>query len=86
MKRMTRRKWLVAAGATTAAVGATSLAGTATLFGQEATPASKHNYNFKDISPRESIQQRHLPNVELITRTMVRRSASTTIWSKTSGW
>jgi protein SCO1 len=68
MKRMTRRKWLVAAGATTAAVGATGLAGTGTLLGQEATPASKHNYNFKNISPRELIQQRHLPNVELITQ------------------
>jgi protein SCO1/2 len=62
MKRITRRKWLVAAGATTAAVGANS------LFAQEATPTSKHNYNFKQISPRELIQQRHLPNVELITQ------------------
>jgi protein SCO1/2 len=68
MARMTRRKWLAAAGVTTAAVGATGLAGTATLFGQEATPANKHNYNFKKISPRELIQQRHLPNVELITQ------------------
>jgi len=67
MKGMTRRKWLAAAGVTTAAVGATGLAGTTTLFGQEATPASKHNYNFKNISPRELIQQRHLPDVELIT-------------------
>jgi len=68
MKRMTRRKWLVAAGATTAAVGAATLAGTDSLFAQEATPASKHNYNFKNISPRDLIQQRHLPNVELITQ------------------
>ena len=65
MKRMTRRKWLVAAGVTTAAVG---VAGTTNLFGQEETPASKHNYNFKNISPRELIQRRHLPNVELITQ------------------
>lgn len=65
MKRMTRRKWLTAAGVTTAAVG---VAGTAELFGQEATPASKHRYNFKDISPRELTQRRHLPNVELITQ------------------
>jgi protein SCO1/2 len=64
---MTRRKWLAAAGVTSAAVGATGLAGTATLFGQEATPASKHNYNFQNLSPRELIQRRHLPNVELIT-------------------
>src|SRR6266849_5675684 len=68
MKGITRRKWLAAAGATTAAVGATSLAGRVSLFAQEATPASKHNYNFKNISPRELIQQRHLPNVELITQ------------------
>ena len=68
MAKMTRRNWLVAAGATTAAVGATGLAGTRTLFAQEATPASKHNYDFKKISPRELIQQRHLPNVELITQ------------------
>src|SRR5882724_4068504 len=68
MKGMTRRKWLAAAGVTTAAVGTTGLAGTTTLFAQEATPASKHNYNFQDISPRELIRRRHLPNVELITQ------------------
>ena len=68
MAKMTRRNWLAAAGATTAGVGATGLAGTASLFGQEATPASTHNYNFKKIAPRELIQQRHLPNVELITQ------------------
>jgi len=59
---MTRRNWLAAAGVTTAAMG------TSGLFAQEATPANKHNYNFKKISPRELIQQRHLPNVELITQ------------------
>jgi protein SCO1/2 len=62
MGKMTRRNWLAAAGATTAAVG------TSRLFAQDVTPASKHTYNFKDISPRESIQQRHLPNVELVTQ------------------
>ena len=62
MARMTRRNWLAAAGATTAVVGTNS------LFAQEATPANKHNYNFKKISPRDLIQQRHLPNVELITQ------------------
>lgn len=67
MKKMNRRNWLAAAGATTAAVGVTGLTQT-TLFGQEATPASKHNYNFKNFSPRELIQRRHLPNVELITQ------------------
>jgi protein SCO1/2 len=67
MAKMTRRK-LLAAGATTAVAGTTALAGTGTLFRQEATPASKHRYNFKDIPPRELIQRRHLPNVELITQ------------------
>jgi protein SCO1/2 len=68
MRKMTRRNWLTAAGVTSAALGATSLAGTDSLFGQEATPASRHNYNFKEIPPRELTQQRHLPNVELITQ------------------
>ena len=62
MQKMTRRNWLAAAGATTAVAGASS------SFGQEATPANTHNYNFKDISPRELIQRRHLPNLELITQ------------------
>jgi protein SCO1/2 len=68
MARMTRRKWLAAAGATTTAVGATGLAGTVTLFGQEATPLSTHHYNFQNVSPRDLIQRRHLPDVELITQ------------------
>src|SRR5713101_658904 len=68
MARMTRRRWLAAAGTTTVVAGATGLVGTTSLFAQEATPASKHNYNFKNISPRELTQQRHLPNVELITQ------------------
>ena len=68
MAKMTRRNWLKAAGVTSGALGATSLAATDSLFGQEATPASTHNYNFKNISPRELTQQRHLPNVELITQ------------------
>jgi len=61
MKGMTRRKWLVAAGATTA------LAGTTDLFGQD-KPMNDRRYDFQDISPRELIQRRHLPNVELITQ------------------
>jgi protein SCO1/2 len=65
MKSMTRRKWLAAAGVTTAAVG---VVGKTNLFGQEATPESTKPYNFNDISPRELTQQRHLPNVELITQ------------------
>ena len=61
MKGMTRRKWLVAAGATTALVGTTD------LFGQD-KPMNDRRYDFQDISPRELIQRRHLPNVELITQ------------------
>ncbi len=68
MRKVTRRNWLVAAGATTAAVGVTGLAGTASVFAQEITSANKQNYNFQDVSPRELIQRRHLPNVELITQ------------------
>ena len=67
MSRITRRKWLAAAGTTTAAVGATALAGKVTIVAQEATPASKHKYDFKDIHPREQIRRRKLPNVELVT-------------------
>jgi protein SCO1/2 len=63
---MTRRKWLAAAGTTTAVVGAGALTGAIPVFGQEATPTDKHRYNFKDSSPRELLQRRHLPNVELI--------------------
>ena len=68
MKGIARRNWLAAAGATTAAVGVTSVIDSTGLLAQEATPASTHNYNFKKISPRELIQQRHLPDVELITQ------------------
>jgi protein SCO1/2 len=59
---MTRRNWLAGVGATTVAVG------TNNLLAQEPTPASTHNYNFQKTSPRELIQRRHLPNVELITQ------------------
>ena len=62
MSRMTRRNWLAGVGATTVALG------TNNLLAQEPTPASTHNYNFQKISPRELIQRRHLPNVELITQ------------------
>jgi protein SCO1/2 len=61
MKSMTRRNWLVAAGATTA------VAGTTNLLGQD-KPLNERPYNFQDLSPRELIQKRHLPNVELITQ------------------
>ena len=62
MERMTRREWMAAAGVTTA------VAGTTNVFAQEPTPASTHHYDFHDISPRELIQRRHLPNVKLITQ------------------
>ena len=61
MGKLTRRNLLAAAGATT--VGA----GTTAIFGQD-PPANRGPYNFQKISPRELIQRRHLPNVELITQ------------------
>ena len=61
MEKMTRRNWLAAAGTTTAVAGAT------VLFGQDKTTNNKQ-YNFQNTSPRELIQRRHLPNVELITQ------------------
>ena len=67
MRNVTRRNWLAAAGATTAAVGVNGLAEAANAFVQEANSPSKNSYNFEDISPRDLIQRRHLPNVELIT-------------------
>ena len=68
MSRMTRRKWLAAAGTTTAVVGAGALTGTLPVLGQEATPKSKQHYDYTNSSPRELLQRRHLPNVELITQ------------------
>lgn len=62
MAKMTRRNWLVAAGATT-----TGVAVSTNLFGHD-QPASAPRYKFEDISPRELIQRRHLPNVKLITQ------------------
>ena len=61
MGRITRRQWLATAGAATAA----ATAGTV-LAQQNSTTAPR--YNFQDISPRELLQRRHLPNVELITQ------------------
>ena len=68
MAKMTRRDLLAAAGAATAVAGATGLAGITNASGQEPTPKSKQRYDFQNVSPRESIQRRHLPNVELITQ------------------
>lgn len=60
MARMTRRELLAATGAT-AAVGVTS------AFADD-KPANDGRYRFQNVSPRKLIQQRHLPNVELITQ------------------
>lgn len=73
MKRMTRRGWLAsvgAAGATAAgAVAATTLAQEkqANNNNGRADDAGRR-YNFQNLSPRELIQHRHLPNVELVTQ------------------
>ncbi len=69
MKRMTRRGWLAsmgAAGATAAVAGATTLAQEKAADGKPANGAPR--YNFQKLSPREAIQRRHLPNVELVTQ------------------
>jgi protein SCO1 len=66
MNKMNRRRWLTNAAATTAALSATGLSDT--LMGQEPTPKDKQRYNFINVSPREQIQRRHLPNVPLITQ------------------
>ena len=60
MAKVTRRKMLAAAGMTT-------VAGTTALFGKERQDAGQPR-RFQNISPRELIRQRHLPNVELITQ------------------
>lgn len=61
MAIMNRRKWLAAAGTTTVATGAS-------LVLAQDKPANNQRYNFKKLSPRDQIQQRHLPNVELVTQ------------------
>ena len=61
MEKMSRRNWLAAAGVTAAAAGTTLLA-------QDKPTGEGRRYNFQTISPRELIQRRHLPNVELITQ------------------
>ena len=68
MSKMTRRKWLAAAGTTTAVVGAGTLIHAIPALGQEPTPRSKQHYDYKNTTPRELLQRRHLPNVELITQ------------------
>src|SRR5215467_1463336 len=61
MAKMTRRYLLGAVGATAA------VAGTNRLFRPD-RKASDKQYNFQNISPRELIRRRHLPNVALITQ------------------
>ena len=70
MKRMTRRGWLAsvgAAGATAAgAVAAAHAQGKPAAGGKPSNEGKR--YNFQNLSPRELIQRRHLPNVELVTQ------------------
>src|SRR5918911_212211 len=61
MEKISRRKWLAATGATAVAAGTQLLA-------QDKPTNNEKRYNFQTISPRELIQRRHLPNVELITQ------------------
>jgi protein SCO1/2 len=60
MKKMTRRTWLAAAGMTSVAV---RFAGS--VLADDKTQNNPRH--FQDIPPRELIQRRHLPNVELVT-------------------
>ena len=61
MGKITRRQWLATAGTATAAATA------GTVLGQQNSTTAPR-YSFQDISPRELLQRRHLPNVELITQ------------------
>jgi protein SCO1/2 len=61
MENMTRRKWLAAAGVSTALARPNQ-----SLANDEA--ANSGRYKFQNISARELIQRAHLPNVELITQ------------------
>jgi len=62
MANMTRRAWLAAGGAASVATG---FAGSVVA---ACRPADGNNpYHFQSIPPRELFQQRHFPNVELIT-------------------
>jgi protein SCO1/2 len=67
---MTRRGWLAAVGA----AGATAAGAVAAARAQERATTKDGaaggggRYNFQNLSPRELIQRRHLPNVELTTQ------------------
>lgn len=60
MEMLTRRKWLAPAGVTGVVAGLNG------LFASDG-PAPNRPRVFQNISPREIIRRRHLPNVELIT-------------------
>jgi protein SCO1/2 len=62
MAKMTRRNWLAAAGATTWRKGRTVCSA------QEPTTSEYAQLQLQKISPRELIQRRHLPDVELLTQ------------------
>jgi protein SCO1/2 len=62
---MTRRGWLASVGAAGASA---ALAGATTALAQEKPAKGDKRYNFQNASPRELIQRRHLPNVELVTQ------------------
>jgi protein SCO1 len=62
MPRMTRRGWLAVAGS------ASAVAGSASVLLAAHDPSNNPPRGFQQIPPRELIQRRHLPNVELITQ------------------
>src|SRR5947209_17393982 len=66
MKRMTRRGWLAAVGAAGATAATARAQERATTKDESAGGGVR--YNFQNLSPRELIQRRHLPNVELTTQ------------------
>jgi protein SCO1 len=63
MPRMTRRGWLAVAGSASAVAGSAS-----GLLAAVHDPSNNPPRGFQQIPPRELIQRRHLPNVELITQ------------------
>jgi protein SCO1/2 len=66
MKRMTRRGWLAAVGAAGATAAMARAQERATT--KDGSAGGGGRYNFQNLSPRELIQRRHLPNVELTTQ------------------
>ena len=62
MPRMTRRGWLAVAGSASVVAGSAG----GLLAGQD--PTNNSPRGFQHIPPRELIQRRHLPNVELTTQ------------------